>query len=733
MKQIFTFNQKIYFLPFLSAIILLTVVLLSIKITQDLNEKFIKATNTNEFSKKNLTLANNVLKLNALVLKYTYTQQEKSASEALSLYAKIEKSMQDYVSVSELKVQEKLELIEIHLKKYIKTFMSLQKQTALYRNINNEKKRSIHESVSRLEGSIQDNTHHYIFHIYRIESDLEDYYRTLNAKSLQRAQDELKLLVKNVNKLKQKSLKLSIQRYIKLSKKEIRIFRASHFLVNVVLAGESYEVLYQATLLSEASKKQLAFIDRSINKNIDSMNEQLSVVSVFSLIILIIASAFVTRNIVRPISALTNAFHSLAKGDKDIQIPPYDLKDDIGALSHSAELFKEQNEKIDTLLRRSEEQAKSLHEANIKADSANKSKSGFLANMSHEIRTPLNAIIGFINLLKKDEKDKKKLEYINIVQTSSSSLLGVINDILDISKIEDGKLNIDRIDFKLKEQLSYLVEFYKSSAKEKKISLKLLFDESVPLAINSDPLRLKQILSNLISNAIKYSPEESTVKIKIRFEDEKLFVSVIDQGIGISPQAQKRIFTAFEQAEVSTTRKYGGTGLGLSIAKRLVELLGGKINLESRMNVGSNFYFYIEACEVNDFTEDEHEEAMISFDAHLLIVEDNKTNQLLIKILLDELGISYSVANDGLEAVEMVEEEQFDAILMDINMPNLNGMDATVQIKEKGHDLPIIALTANAMKEDIQEYLTIGMCAHISKPIDNNKLIEVLTKVLKKP
>jgi len=731
-KQTFTFNQKIYFLPFLSALILVGVVLLSMKVTQELNEEFVYAADTNEFSKKNLTLVNNVLKLNSLVLKYTYTQQEKSASEAIDLYTNIENSMQKYIFIHKLDVKENLAVIELHLKKYIKTFKSLQKQTALYKVVHEQKKQAVLKSVSSIEESIQDDIHQYVFHIYTIESELEHYYRTLNANSLKRAKKELKLLQVNVESLNKSSLKKSVSNYIKLSKKEIRIFKASHFLVNVVLAAESYEVMYQATLLSEVSKTRLASIDNSINESIDAMNKQLAVVSLVSLIMLIVASAFVIRNIVRPISALTRAFHSLAQGERNTKIPPYTLKDDIGDLTYSAKLFKDQNEKIDTLLQQSEEQATHLHEANIKADSANKSKSGFLANMSHEIRTPLNAIIGFINLLKKDEVDIKKLEYINIVQTSSSSLLGVINDILDISKIEDGKLNIELIDFELKEQIEYLVEFYKSSARERKVSLNLVFGENVPLAINSDPLRLKQILSNLISNAIKYSPENSSIDINIEFKKDKLYVAVIDEGIGISPEAQERVFTAFEQAEASTTRKFGGTGLGLSIAKRLVEMLGGKIALESTIDKGSNFNFYIDALEVNDFKEDKNEELMVDFDAHVLIAEDNKTNQLLITILLDELGITYAVVNDGLEAIKALEQEKFDAVLMDINMPNLNGIEATVQIKERGLTLPIIALTANAMKEDIEEYFTVGMCAHISKPIDNTKLIEVLSKILNK-
>ena len=375
-----------------------------------------------------------------------------------------------------------------------------------------------------------------------------------------------------------------------------------------------------------------------------------------------------------------------------------------------------------------------LIEAKENAENANKSKSRFLANMSHEIRTPLNGILGFIELLQKHETDSKKRDYLDIIQTSSKSLLVVINDILDLSKIEDGNMKIEPIDFNLAQHLRELFSFFKSIADINNIALHFKYPKKLGEYVHTDPLRLKQVLSNLISNAIKFSPPNAAITITLHRKDAIIYIDIKDEGIGISEEAQQRIFNPFEQAEVSTTRHYGGTGLGLSISKKLIELLEGTIQVESKLGKGSTFSFSFKAPEVTVSQEHESHNAVPKLRGHVLVAEDNKTNQLLISILLDEMNLSYTLVEDGQEAFDAFKTYQdYDLILMDINMPNMSGIEATQCIRKSGypnHDIPIIALTANVMKEDVDEYLHSGMNDHISKPIDSVLLVKVLANYL---
>ena len=357
--------------------------------------------------------------------------------------------------------------------------------------------------------------------------------------------------------------------------------------------------------------------------------------------------------------------------------------------------------------------------------------------MSHEIRTPLNAILGFIDLLKEKEKDPEKLQYIKTVHSSSVTLLGIINDILDFSKIESGNLEIDKIDFNVNDEFKTLVDLFRSKASEKSISLVLNMDPNMPSALHSDPLRIKQIIANLISNAIKFTPRNGKVILNIRYKNEKLFVSVSDTGIGIPKDKQKDIFKAFSQAESSTTRKFGGTGLGLTISSRLVSLLGGTLKVESTLGEGSTFSFEIPVTVGEYKKEVEVKEIELSKirGKKVLLVEDNKANQMFMSLILKKFALSYRIANDGLEAIKEFENHKFDLILMDENMPNLNGIEATKTIinleKKKGLEhTPIIALTANALKGDREKFIEAGMDEYITKPVSKEKIAEIFEKFL---
>jgi signal transduction histidine kinase/CheY-like chemotaxis protein len=379
-----------------------------------------------------------------------------------------------------------------------------------------------------------------------------------------------------------------------------------------------------------------------------------------------------------------------------------------------------------------------LEQRSEEALQANRAKSEFLANMSHEIRTPLNAILGFIDLLREEEKDKRKLDYLNTIHNSSTTLLGIINDILDFSKIESGNLNIDKTDFNVEEEFKSLIDLFKAKAKEKNITLKMVMRDNIPSALYSDPLRIKQIIANLLSNAIKFTPRDGKVTLFVGYKDARLQIAVKDSGIGVPKEKQEQIFKAFSQAENSTTRKFGGTGLGLSISAKLVSLLGGELKISSKEGKGSIFYFDIET-KIGRYKRkiSTKNSAKKIEKIKILLVEDNKANQMFMSIILKKLDIDFDVANDGLEAIEAFKRDRYDLILMDENMPNLNGIEATKRIleMEKERNLPhtpIVALTANALKGDRERFLNAGMDEYLTKPIDKDRLIFTISEQIEK-
>ena len=347
-----------------------------------------------------------------------------------------------------------------------------------------------------------------------------------------------------------------------------------------------------------------------------------------------------------------------------------------------------------------------LQEQKNRALEATNAKGAFLANMSHEIRTPLNAILGFIGLLKDKYNDEESTKYLNTIDHSSHSLLGIINDILDFSKIESGKLDTDPVEFEPHKEFATTADLFRARCSEKKLLFTIELSECLPKGLKSDILRIKQVLSNLISNAIKFTESHKSITLKIDYQDGLLYCSVEDQGIGISPEAVENIFDAFSQAEVSTTRKYGGTGLGLAISSKLVKMLGGELKVESILGKGSRFYFYIpaEPVEISDkFASKENQ--TVHFSGHILLVEDNKTNQLLMSAILKKQGLTFDIAQDGLEAIEAFKTKHYDLVLMDENMPNLNGIEATKNIRLLEQENPntekkltIIALKAKTMR-----------------------------------
>ncbi len=378
-----------------------------------------------------------------------------------------------------------------------------------------------------------------------------------------------------------------------------------------------------------------------------------------------------------------------------------------------------------------------LEEKIVEANYSTEAKSKFLSMMSHEIRTPLNAIIGFIKILKQNENDTDKLKYLGTVDKSSAVLLNVLNDILDIGKIESGKFNIERIDFDPEDEFTAMFALFEQSSKDQSVILINSISKKLPQGINCDKLRIKQVISNLLSNAIKFTPDGHEVELIIDFDTEKslLNVRVRDTGIGIAKENINSILEEFTQADNSTARKFGGTGLGLSISNKLLCLMDAELKVESEIDVGSTFSFALPVERVDISSNDDLSNQNIDFNAkRVLVAEDNKTNQMLIEILLEELNLEVSIANDGVEAVDMYKDNSYDIVLMDINMPNKNGLEAMLDIrtyeKTEGAFTPIVALTANAISGDKEKYIQDGFDDYLPKPIDTALLTKILQRYI---
>ncbi len=380
---------------------------------------------------------------------------------------------------------------------------------------------------------------------------------------------------------------------------------------------------------------------------------------------------------------------------------------------------------------------KALKDARNQAEKSRDAEKQFLANMSHEIRNPINAIIGITNLLHDTKPTKEQLDYLNNIKYSSSILLGLISGILDLSKIESGNMELAETEIYLKEMLNTLFDVIKSKAQEKELSFSINLNSSIDFYILADTSALNQIFLNLLGNAVKFTEKGGIMIEGYTIEEDaewaRLSFSIKDSGIGIPEDQLDNIFKEFKQADKETKLKYGGTGLGLAIAKKLINLYGGSISVQSTEGLGSTFTFDVKVKKtVRTILETEKEEFKTLDKQWILIVEDDKINQQYLSGILTKWNISYNIANDGLEAIKILEKDIYNMILMDIRMPSMDGYETTIRIRSSTNNAnrvtPIVALTASALVDEKKRALSVGMNDHLSKPFTPEQLGGVLSK-----
>ena len=648
------------------------------------------------------------------------TRFRDSASNAESLIREMSGQSQRQISL-QLELQESLNallLVEKHLFRYLDSFDG-QNLTVARASLDRARKQLARISGPRLDPAM-----------------------------LRQARDQLGLYQQNLTEVIQRT-------------------RGYLYLVNVVMPAEASEILYQSRKLAGIVNSQMADTEKSIFSNIKLTNGRLLYAGLGLLTALLLIFFVIGQSISRPIVRLAETFGRLARGESSAHIPRYQLADEIGQLTQAAEAFRDKNDQTQGLLNNTLQLAEALTRSKSALEDSNReisdlnatleekveqrtaeliaasaAKSQFLAQMSHELRTPMNAVIGFAQLLERESLSEDQMMQVRQIRDSGNTLLGIISDILDFSKIEAGQLQIDPQPFELPPLLVHVEELLRKAATDKGIVLAVK-QPSEPLSrLMGDRLRLEQILLNLVGNAIKFT-EQGRVDLEVRrlAEDEQsvgLRFDIRDTGIGIDEDALTRLFQPFVQADASINRRFGGTGLGLVISRRLVNLMGGELQVVSEPGQGSVFWFELSlerapsAAEVPVITDAGLSTVSLPrlSGLRVLAVDDSQINRMLVERALQLEGAHVTLASHGQQALEILKAQpsNFDAVLMDVQMPIMDGLSATRAIRsdpDLAH-LPVFALSAGVLAEEREAALDAGVNDFLGKPMDLDQLNRLL-------